>query len=92
MENLRDYTGCKTFTLSGNTFPVSAKIRKAGGRWNPAAKVWTIEIYRDSTVWRLIEDGVIFKEKLTASQAKATKEQAHDDLYNEGLEGYNPHR
>jgi hypothetical protein len=35
--------------LSGGTFPIKDQIRARGGRWDPAARVWTLPAGTDTT-------------------------------------------
>ena len=63
------YEGKKTFKVTGDTFSRRDKIKKAGGRWNPADKSWTITVFDDCFLFGTY--GLVFTEVLPSAPATA---------------------
>ncbi len=80
------------YKITGNTFDLKGKIKKAGGKYDGANKCWTAELYSSDSIFRY--EGQLTFTKIEDNQefTDAEKEQEYDNLHNEGAEGFNPYR
>ena len=86
------YDGKKTFQISNGTqgtYEFKGKIKKAGGRFDPATKTWSVELFSSDSLWAF-EGRLTFTQKTAKPESQKAME--WDALHNEGAEGYNPYR
>ena len=81
-----------------NGYDIQDDLRRVGGTFDRATKCWLIS---DEAYAKLAARGPAYGMKWARGWGKATATKigtpvnaaaAHDALYNEGVEGYNPHR
>ena len=75
------------YNVTGNTYEFKAKIKKAGGKWNPAFNCWNVELYKSDSLWAYESRGLVFA-LASSEKSKLEISKDYNSLINEGGEGY----
>lgn len=76
----------KTYNVTGDTFALKDKIKKAGGRWNSATKSWVVTLSKSDSLFRY--EGRLAFTEVCAKSEKMSRRAAYNDFMNEGGEGF----
>lgn len=79
----------KTITITGKTYEVKDVLKAAGASWDSVTRAWTMDGEKFAAL-KARKPNLL--RNVHASAPIAAQAAAFDAIYNEGGEGYNPHR